>query len=113
MIDDRRIKVDFSQSVSRLEEQRPQRGFPKSSYGEGLERKTKYRDGRTTGNEYGLVFDAPSASSDRNRNRDDQDRRSPRRESRDRDRSRDRSIGRNSRREAGRSRERDKNQRSN
>ncbi|OZJ06353.1 Peptidyl-prolyl cis-trans isomerase-like 4 [Bifiguratus adelaidae] len=63
LIDDRRIHVDFSQSVSKLHKdwisKRVSRGQRSDFGGEGLVRKTRYRDDKSdpAGSEYSLVFD--------------------------------------------------------
>jgi peptidyl-prolyl cis-trans isomerase-like 4 len=107
LIDDRRIHVDFSQSVSRLHAEalngRAQ-SFNTQSLGSGLERKQKYRDKKDSGKEHSFVFDEPSSNrrrpvddrgrrekdrhrkEDEERSRDDRHRKDPRARSRDRSR---------------------------
>ena len=88
LIDDRRIHVDFSQSVSKLQMD-SLKGTSKSfeHYGEGLEKKQRYRGVKESYHEkYELLFDQPSS---RNRFKQPGDYRDKRRESnikRDRER---------------------------
>ncbi|KAJ2999221.1 Peptidyl-prolyl cis-trans isomerase cyp6 [Globomyces sp. JEL0801] len=60
LIDDRRIHVDFSQSVSKLNNEF---NGGKVSYGNGLEKKTRYRDQIEKEDDYELIFDHQGHSS--------------------------------------------------
>lgn len=126
LVDDRRIWVDFSQSVARLNntwsndvKMNPRKGKSVGGFGgrEDLEATSHYRegsDGRHGG--YGMVFDVPSERhrkrktrsrsppSRRDHNGERDRRRSPPRHDRDRDR--DRGYGRERRRSRSRDRDR-------
>ncbi|KAI0692556.1 cyclophilin-like protein [Cytidiella melzeri] len=120
LVDDRRIWVDFSQSVARLNNNAwsnevrmgPRRGKGASSFGgrDDLEATRRYREGSDSrGGDYDMVFDVPS---DRPRKRKSRSRSPPSR-AQERDRDRRRSPGRHERdrghdRERRRSRSRDR-----
>jgi peptidyl-prolyl cis-trans isomerase-like 4 len=81
LIDDRRIHVDFSQSVSKLHKDWiSKRTGNKESMGgfDNLQKRTRYRDGEgnSRGEGYDLVFDTDKRDSKRHRNDDDKYRRS-------------------------------------
>lgn len=59
LIDDRRIHVDFSQSVAKLHTDFVRIG-QRTEYGEGLEKKSKYRHERSRDPKYRLLFDHDS-----------------------------------------------------
>ncbi|KAH9854960.1 cyclophilin-like protein [Lenzites betulinus] len=94
LVDDRRIWVDFSQSVARLNNQwsndvkmGPKRGAGRGKGGfggrEDLEATRRYRgQAEDRGNAYGMVFDVPSSGRRRDRSRS----RSPRRHDRSQER---------------------------
>lgn len=135
LVDDRRIWVDFSQSVARLNNQwsnNPKMG-PRMERGEGgrrgrgggrpaggfggredLEETRRYRadDYGGAGGDYGMVFDVPDEKDGRHRSRSKEPEprrrsRSPRRDrDRDRERERDRDRERDYRRSRSRSRDR-------
>lgn len=92
LIDDRRIKVDFSQSVSKM--QMPSSfnsNFrTKGSIGVGLEKKQKYRDYKQEQNDFGLVFERNHKSDKKKTRSRSRDRERPRSRERERPRSRDR-----------------------
>ncbi|EMD40390.1 hypothetical protein CERSUDRAFT_110996 [Gelatoporia subvermispora B] len=136
LVDDRRIWVDFSQSVARLNTHwsndvkvgprgsRGGRGRGRGGYGgrDDLEATRRYREGSEgPGGGYGMVFDVPdershrhrSQSPRRDRSKDGRRRsRSPRPSHRDRDRERNRDRDRdNIRRENDRDRDRDRGER--
>ncbi|KAI0797182.1 cyclophilin-like domain-containing protein [Abortiporus biennis] len=121
LVDDRRIWVDFSQSVARINggwSNNPKMG-PRLTKGRGkvggfggrddLEETTRYRDGSEDRNEsgYGMVFDVPSDTRHRRRSR------SPRRDkSKERTRNRrSRSPRRDKERDRRRSHSRDRDRR--
>jgi peptidyl-prolyl cis-trans isomerase-like 4 len=101
LIDDHRIHVDFSQSVSKtLSDWRNTKGKPRGGFGgiDSLEKRKQYRDGgkdRDSGRHYDYVFDKKAKSGDRRR--EDEDRaahkrsrsRSPQRHDRYQERDRD------------------------
>lgn len=102
LIDDRRIHVDFSQSVSKLHKDwiAKRTGGAKESMGgfDNLQKRTRYRDGENKGGEgYDLVFDTENRNDRKklkpdDKKRDDRrgdDRRDDRREHRRDDRRRD------------------------
>lgn len=81
LIDDRRIHVDFSQSVSKLHKDWiSKRTGNKESMGgfDNLQKRTRYRDGEgnSRGEGYDLVFDTDKRDSKRNKTDDDKYRRS-------------------------------------
>lgn len=101
LIDDHRIHVDFSQSVSKLSDSwrsatnAKRRGAPRGFGGSsGLRQKQQYRDGNGGGRQgknYDMVFDAGDRKTDRRdghsgRNREDKYSRDMGRDNRDRDR---------------------------
>ncbi|KXN92828.1 Peptidyl-prolyl cis-trans isomerase-like 4 [Leucoagaricus sp. SymC.cos] len=118
LVDDRRIWVDFSQSVAKMNTHwsndikrgpKPKRGADGFAGRDDLERTKRYRDedtGRNGGNDYGMVFDVPShydqrrkyrsrspgrsdrSRKDRDRSRSPRDRHDDRYHERDRDRDR-------------------------
>jgi peptidyl-prolyl cis-trans isomerase-like 4 len=105
LIDDHRIHVDFSQSVSKLSNEwrsttNSKTARSRGGFGgiESLEKRRQYRDadgGRGRGDDYGYVFDKGERRSDRRREDDDR---------RPQDRNGDRDRGSDSRRNRSRSR---------
>lgn len=94
LIDDRRIHVDFSQSVSKLHKDWiSKRTGNKESMGgfDNLQKRTRYREGEGRGGrdeDYDLVFDTNKRDSKRHRTDDDKSRRSDSRRDNDRGSSR-------------------------
>lgn len=117
LIDDRRIHVDFSQSVSKLHTDwisKRLNNQPATIGGvEGLEKRKRYREetAHERGDDYDLVFEPSSKrSKDRDRGREkDHDREKDR--NRDRDRGSHRDRGRDDDRSHGRENDRDKDRR--
>lgn len=113
LIDDRRIHVDFSQSVSKLHTDwisKRMKGQPEAVGGvEGLEKRKRYREenAHERGDDYELVFEPSKRSRDRGRENDKdkaKDRDSHRDRGRDDDRHRDRDRDGDRRRDADRHR---------
>ncbi|KAI9287401.1 cyclophilin-like domain-containing protein [Umbelopsis sp. AD052] len=119
LIDDRRIHVDFSQSVSKLHTDwisKRLNNQPATIGGvEGLEKRKRYREetAHERGDDYDLVFEPSSKrSKDRDRGREkDHDREKDRNRDRDRDRGSHRDRGRDDDRSHGRENDRDKDRR--
>lgn len=94
LIDDRRIHVDFSQSVSKLHKDWiSKRTGNKESMGgfDNLQKRTRYREGegrRGRDEDYDLVFDTNKRDSKRHRTDNDKSRRSDSRRDNDRGSSR-------------------------
>jgi len=96
LVDDRRIWVDFSQSVARINGSwsndimrvpKGKKGRDNSGFGgrDDLERTSRYRDGgdgRRGGEKYGMVFDVPSDDVRRRKRKRSADKQSRRRRSR-------------------------------
>lgn len=117
LIDDRRIHVDFSQSVSKLHQDflRGDRNPMQESFGgsSNLKRRTHYRDEGHSRSKYDLVFEHSGNLSGEKKRKHASEREqrfdhSHDRYSEDRDFSRDRNKDRSYRRDRDRSRERER-----
>lgn len=114
LIDDRRIHVDFSQSVSKLHKDWiSKRTGNKESMGgfDNLQKRTRYRDGegRNKRDEgYDLVFDTNKKDHKKHKTDDDKPRRSDSRRDDDRDSSKRDSDRGSSRKDSGSSRRDDR-----